>query len=602
MLLQPCIFRGRKALGILLALVLLLTPLTGMTKTYGEETDTFSGVIWIAGDSIAADHSYENEANYAVFVHGWGEVLGQWFTPKARIENKAISGQSAKYFVQEKNYQDIMRNIGPGDLLLIQFGHNDYKSDGNNHHLLPTETEGSYKWYLKNHYVDPALQAGAYPVLCTSVTCCQFSDDWISENQPQNLFAQAMRELQQEYAAQGIVIGLIDAYHLTRSYLNGHAGEATSHYALKYDKGGSGSTSLDHVHFSKKGAEMTADILAENLFLLYPELNAYNASPLTEGGDGTPERPYLIRSLQQFYRILQQPEYNRKGVCFRLTQDLDQVVGVRDSSHVFYGNLDGDGHVIRNLSGGTSRAFLDVNEGEIKNLHLTYAVRESPASEEALFVRENHGLIQDCTASGTVQLDFFGQPDETRLQGVFADVNWGDGQLERCTSEVTLTCGTDRSQYLVGGIVGVNAGTILSCANNGRLLLDVTENGGHSPVLREQIRLAAAGIAGMNAEGGELRDCTSQLLPRLDCDLRGDDLRTERDPLSVPESRLYVRGDQNGDGQLTLSDVSALLRLALGIQPPAESILTNFLSDLDRDGALSLQDASLALRRALGIA
>ena len=109
------------ALKIILSIIFVL----GISDAEASAQVKTSGRIWIAGDSIAADHSYENEADYARFVHGWGEVIGNYLNENAQVFNMAISGQSAKYFVEEDNYKKIIDGIGEGDLLLIQFGHND---------------------------------------------------------------------------------------------------------------------------------------------------------------------------------------------------------------------------------------------------------------------------------------------------------------------------------------------------------------------------------------------------------------------------------------------------------------------------------------------
>lgn len=231
--------KSKIVLTFLAAILLCASILNHSTATYSNETEesrktsTFktSGRIWIAGDSIAADHSYEDENDYANFVHGWGEMLGNYMTDNAQIFNKAISGQSAKLFIEENNYQDIKNGISAGDILLIQFGHNDYKN-GSNHAALPTDTEGSYKWYLKNYYIDPALKAGAMPVLCTSVVSSYFVENTVTEDQAQSKFADAMRELYEEYCEQGVEIGFIDTYALTQTMLNADISSAKD-YVIK---------------------------------------------------------------------------------------------------------------------------------------------------------------------------------------------------------------------------------------------------------------------------------------------------------------------------------------------------------------------------------
>lgn len=634
-----------KILLTILTAVLLCTSILGhSTATYSNETEESkktssfktSGRIWIAGDSIAADHSYEDEDDYANFVHGWGEMIGSYLTDDARIFNKAISGQSAKYFIEETNYQDIMDGIGEGDILLIQFGHNDYKSAGPDHSTLPTDTEGSYKWYLKNYYIDPALQVGAMPVLCTSVVSCYFNDNTMTENQAQSKFAEAMRVLYEEYCGQGIEIGFIDTYALTQTMLNADISSAKDYFALKYDKSsgsyttdenGNRSTSLDHVHFSAKGANATADIISQNLFIMYEDLNRFNKKGLVDGGEGISDAPYLISNWAQLYQILQDDERNTPQTYYKLTQDLMPAMQQQEWETIFRANLDGAGHTIKNVVGKSLSSLFDKNYGTISNLNMEYNLNHSMDNLQFPLVGDNYGTISNCNANGTITFNYISE-EETSLWdcGMFAGFNHDGAVIDSCVNNAAITTNTNVPQVYLGGTAGRNAGTINNCQNTGELCIDTFDLSLNNAPTHTEVVCCSGGIAGIAADTSHITECISAKNPECYTTLKyvasavlkdtivpvtESELRTMLDeqlptqepgPSETPsptEPSKLLKGDLNGDAQVTLEDAQLALKLALNIITPEEDQLTT--GDLNQDGTIALDEAQHILKAALNI-
>lgn len=591
-----------------------------------------SGKIWIAGDSIAADHSYENEKDYQRFVHGWGEVLGDYFTSDVQVYNKAISGQTAKFFTEEKNYQDIMDGIGAGDFLLIQFGHNDYKSAGADHYSLPTDTEGSYKWYLKNYYIDPALKVGAMPVLCTSVTLHSYNGSFIRENQAQQLFAEAMEELYLEYCRQGIEIGFIDTYSLTHSYMNIEQNNASAYYANKYDRGsdaqGNRTTSLDHVHFSAKGANMAADIISQNLLLMYEDLNRFSIREKTDGGDGTSEDPYLISTWAQIYQILQDDERNTQDTYYRLTADIMPTVQKQGWTTQFKANLDGQGHVINNPMNRAIDCMFDSNEGVISNVKLNYHINHFRHRYQYPFVKENRGTIKNCTASGEITL--YSYPKEERSLwecGIFAGTNRESGRIEDCMNWTNMQINTNVLLMYLGGVAGRNEGTIRQCLNGGGLMADTSEWSYRDKTVYKEVVCCVGGIVGIVSNNSDISACSSETMPKAKSSLKYETrwvdaqkvravteeqlrqyLEEQRASLppkesepsaseTVPTTAAVVPGDLDGDGQVRTHDAQLALQMALHLIVPDEVQLQ--AADFDKDGKVVMADAKRILRAAL---
>lgn len=606
-----------------------------------------SGEIWIAGDSIAADHSYENEDDYAEFVHGWGEVIGNYLTNEAKVNNLAISGKAAKDFTEEDNYRQIMEGIGKGDFLIISFGHNDYKSGGSDHSTLPSSVEGSYKWYLKNYYIDPALKAGAMPVLCTSVVLCDFSDGHVVENQNQAVFAQAMRELYLEYEEAGIEIGFIDTYMLTQSVLNVYKSSASSFYALKYDKktdeNGNKTTSLDHVHFSYKGADMAANMIAQNLFVLYKDFNRFNKNDKMEG-EGTEASPYLVSDSAQFFRIMQDDNLNSEDKYYGLSQNIDCVIDDKQWEKNFYANLNGNGFTITNPVNRSLESFIDKNYGVIENVNLKFGLHHTNTYVQYPFVKENYGEIRNCSAGGSIYTDSFLVNAASYNFGVFSGINRENAVIENCNNSVSVTLNSDISFVAAGGIAGANYGKIEKCNNTGYILVDLTEYYDDNEDEPEKTVCAAGGIAGLNYENGIVTECNSDKMGQARSELSSknsyilsdyiapdaaaiiDDINSDgnngennsnnsnnsnngsnsdnegnniSDNKSDDSKAEVKKGDADLNGKVDLSDAKLALKYALGIKDASGNNLK--AADLNDDNKVTLNEVKSILKYALGI-
>ncbi|MEV7090052.1 rhamnogalacturonan acetylesterase [Streptomyces sp. NPDC093085] len=116
--------------------------------------------VYVAGDSTAAD-KYRGAAPES----GWGTALPFFLGPHLTVVNHAVNGRSSKSFLDEGRLTPVLAALRPGDLLLVQFGHNDEKAEDPTRYTEPWST---YQEYL-SRYVAGAAAAGARPVLLTSV-------------------------------------------------------------------------------------------------------------------------------------------------------------------------------------------------------------------------------------------------------------------------------------------------------------------------------------------------------------------------------------------------------------------------------------------------
>ena len=113
-------------------------------------------VIYIIGDSTV-------DNNKPPF-RGWGWALPQYVKEGVTVRNYALSGRSSRSFREEGLFEPVEKGISAGDLLLIQFGHNDEKDDERH-----TDPDTTFPEELMR-YCRTAQDRGAQPVLLTPVS------------------------------------------------------------------------------------------------------------------------------------------------------------------------------------------------------------------------------------------------------------------------------------------------------------------------------------------------------------------------------------------------------------------------------------------------
>ncbi|MCI3243896.1 MULTISPECIES: rhamnogalacturonan acetylesterase [Streptomyces] len=124
--------------------------------------------LYIAGDSTAAQ-KYADAAPET----GWGMAFPFFVRKGLAVANHAVNGRSSKSFVDEGRLGAILELIRPGDLLLVQFAHNDEKSGDPTRYTEPWTT---YQDCLRL-YIEGARAHGARPVLATPVERRRFDAD-----------------------------------------------------------------------------------------------------------------------------------------------------------------------------------------------------------------------------------------------------------------------------------------------------------------------------------------------------------------------------------------------------------------------------------------
>jgi lysophospholipase L1-like esterase len=200
--------------------------------------------LYIAGDSTAAQKYSDAEPET-----GWGMALPFFLKKDLPVANRAVNGRSSKSFIDEGRLAAILGTIRPGDVLLVQFGHNDEKKDDPTRYTEPWTT---YQDCLRE-YIEGARAHGARPVLATSVERRRFDAD--GNAQPTHGdYPAAMRALAEKER-----VALLDIQALSLALWQRLGVEETKKY-FNWT-----ATEQDNTHFNPPGAIAVARLVAREL-------------------------------------------------------------------------------------------------------------------------------------------------------------------------------------------------------------------------------------------------------------------------------------------------------------------------------------------------
>lgn len=215
--------------------------------------------ILMAGDSTMSDKPLTKTVTDSVsgdsfeepfLERGWGQLLPEFISDKAIVENYAGNGRSTRTFIAEGRWTKLIENTSPGDFVIIQFGHNDE---------VPTKKSYTEPAQFRLNFVafvNEVRAKGAYPILCTSVARRKFDEQGnlvaTHDEYPEIIRAVAKQEN----------VPLIDMERITSEWLQNAGVEKSKSFFHKiapgvsklYPKGLD-----DDTHFNEKGAASVAE-------------------------------------------------------------------------------------------------------------------------------------------------------------------------------------------------------------------------------------------------------------------------------------------------------------------------------------------------------
>ncbi|MCS0583178.1 rhamnogalacturonan acetylesterase [Massilia pinisoli] len=121
--------------------------------------------LYLLGDSTVCDQPAEPYAS-------WGQMLPRFFKPGIAVANHGESGETYRDSIARRRLDKVVSALRPGDVVLMQFGHNDQKQI--------KEGKGgpftTYKAEIKLH-VDAIRAHGGLPVIVSSMERRGFDAD-----------------------------------------------------------------------------------------------------------------------------------------------------------------------------------------------------------------------------------------------------------------------------------------------------------------------------------------------------------------------------------------------------------------------------------------
>ncbi len=211
--------------------------------------------IYYIGDSTVARntiHTYPQT--------GMSQGLARYTARDVRIDSHAKNGRSTKSFLDEGRFAPVEAAMGEGDLLLIQFGHNDEKADEARH----TDPDTTFRENLRL-FVNAARKAGAYPVLLTPIARRLFDENGKFLPGSHGAYPEAMRQL-----GESLNVPVIDLTTQTEAWL-AELGDEKSKPLFVWPK--------DNTHLKPEGAVRMAGFVARGLEALGEPYSALLAKP-----------------------------------------------------------------------------------------------------------------------------------------------------------------------------------------------------------------------------------------------------------------------------------------------------------------------------------
>ena len=252
-------------------LAFLKTCLTDKVKPKRCDQNRQQGkpMVFLCGDSTG-----KNEDSNPDGMWGWGSQGYTIFDPaKCVFQNQAKAGRSTRTFIDEGRWEEVYNSLQRGDVVLIQFGHNDIgaiKEGKDSSAVYRMESSGIYKviysygWYLKKMIRD-AQEKGAYPVLLSLTP----RNEWHEGNGHSRGFVYPVNEKQGKLyierrnetygswcraVARETGCEFVDVHNITADALD----KLGQKKAAAYFKN-------DHTHTSLKGAQLNAQSVAKGL-------------------------------------------------------------------------------------------------------------------------------------------------------------------------------------------------------------------------------------------------------------------------------------------------------------------------------------------------
>lgn len=230
---------------------------------------TNATTIHMIGDSTMANKPLIP----AYSERGWGQMFSMYFLPSAKVINYAQGGRSTKSFIAEGRWETVRDALKPGDFVIIQFGHNDQKTNDVNRGTMPF---GDFSTNLVR-FVQEVRGRKSMPILCTPVARRKF-DAAGKLLDTHGDYADAVRRV-----AKAERVQLLELGHATENLLQKLGPENSKRlfdWVTAGEYGPNSAALEDDTHFNAYGASRVCDLAVAEIEAKIPELAPHlNRSP-----------------------------------------------------------------------------------------------------------------------------------------------------------------------------------------------------------------------------------------------------------------------------------------------------------------------------------
>lgn len=180
--------------------------------------------ILCLGDSIM---QYNDWTTYP--QTGWVQLLDRFFVQGTQILNFARNGRSTKSFIAEGRFDKVLENSSCGDFALIQFGHNDEKTQDKTRGTSPSPN-GEFRKNLI-FMSESLIKRGIKPILLTPVVRRKFLlDNKIEDSHGE--YTNAIRQ-----TAASLKIPCIDITVLSTAYFEKIGKDSSRRFFMNFESG-----------------------------------------------------------------------------------------------------------------------------------------------------------------------------------------------------------------------------------------------------------------------------------------------------------------------------------------------------------------------------
>jgi lysophospholipase L1-like esterase len=225
--------------------------------------------IYLIGDSTVADYSLEENYQTKRFpLVGWGQVFQPFFqkdslklvknilgnAKEVKIDDRAKGGRSTRTFFQEGRWAEVCKSLQKGDIVMMQFGHNDGAVEKTERYV---DIQG-YKEFLRL-FINQTREKGATPIVMTPVARNYPWKDGKLTN-VHGEYPQAAKDVAKE-----LNVKVIDLNELSMAFFSSKGQEyVTKNYFMTFEAGlyeayPNGQT--DKTHFQGAGGKEVARLV-----------------------------------------------------------------------------------------------------------------------------------------------------------------------------------------------------------------------------------------------------------------------------------------------------------------------------------------------------